>query len=91
MSTYLTGTDQILLNVHEEDKCKEKHCVIHNPSDHVLRDAPTHWREDRRIMERMCEHGIGHPDPDNINMRDVDWIHGCDGCCGSDEGAMKGA
>jgi hypothetical protein len=30
-------------------------------------------------MERICDHGVGHPDPDEF-MADV-WVHGCDGCC----------
>jgi hypothetical protein len=29
-------------------------------------------------MERICSHGVGHPDPDEIN---TDKTHGCDGCC----------
>ncbi len=44
------------------------------------------WRQDRRIMERICKHGIGHPDPDDAAFRkimsgDSDTTHGCDGCC----------
>jgi hypothetical protein len=50
------------------------------------------WRSDRGLMERECEHGIGHPDPDDLDFkrrvghRDVQvlGIHGCDGCCRSD-------
>lgn len=29
-------------------------------------------------MERICPHGVGHPDPDDTNP---DTVHGCDGCC----------
>jgi hypothetical protein len=37
-------------------------------------------------MERVCTHGIGHPDPDHIAFLPKDkrrWesVHGCDGCC----------
>jgi hypothetical protein len=32
-------------------------------------------------MERICEHGIGHPDPDQIMRDEAGWVHGCDGCC----------
>jgi hypothetical protein len=42
-------------------------------------------------MERMCPHGVGHPDPDdpklmNLNSTEhnssyFEYIHGCDGCC----------
>jgi hypothetical protein len=43
-------------------------------------------------MERICPHGVGHPDPDDLAYRisiakkmgkDTKYlgIHGCDGCC----------
>ena len=43
-----------------------------------------HWRIDRYIVERICPHGIGHPDPNQILPTDDDGQHGCDGCCLSD-------
>ena len=85
MEKYVTGTGQPL-KVHEKGQCVGEFCVIHNPSDHPMRDFPTHWRFDRAIMERICPHGIGHPDPDDLafnrsqGVRD-DGTHGCDGCC----------
>jgi len=45
------------------------------------------WRSDRRLMERVCPHGIGHPDPDDVAYRvsrgepATVAVHGCDGCC----------
>ena len=58
-------------------------CPIHSPSKHPLVKASRHWRDDRRIMERICDHGIGHPDPDDekIILRQDAGTHGCDGCC----------
>ena len=82
MNTYITGTGQKLTCVHDESVCEGTHCPIHNLSDHPLRDCPTHWRDDRGLMERICIHGVGHPDPDDINP---DHVHGCDGCCLTDE------
>jgi hypothetical protein len=81
MGWYDTGTGQ-QLRVHNRVDCHDN-CPIHNPSDHALKDRPTHWRDDRGIMERICVHGIGHPDPDDINVRnnDGEGIHSCDGCC----------
>lgn len=33
-------------------------------------------------MERICPHGVGHPDPDEIDLEvNAKGIHGCDGCC----------
>ena len=48
-------------------------------TNHSMRGFPQLWREDRRIMERICPHGVGHPDPDDVLNQDR--VHGCDGCC----------
>ena len=44
-----------------------------------MRDWPQTWRFDGRFTERLCPHGIGHPDPDDT--RAAARTHGCDGCC----------
>lgn len=90
-ATYTTGTGQVLLSVHDPSLCAGRHCTIHNPSDHAMRDFPTHFRTGGIFdikpahMERLCPHGIGHPDPDDAaqwKSRGVDiGVHGCDGCC----------
>ena len=56
-----------LRNVHFPQACDgPRGCAIHNrPTDHALKDAPMVWREDRGILERLCEHRIGHPDHDS--------------------------
>jgi hypothetical protein len=81
-----------LLVTHPSSKCVGHACPVHHPSDHHMVNWPLHWRWDRRIMERICQHGIGHPDPDSI-------AHGlligstdtgncsCDGCCRTGETA----
>lgn len=74
----LENSDETLHGVHPADTCAGDHCTIHNRSDHHMRGWPQHWRDDRALMERICPHGIGHPDPDEINPNT---IHGCDGCC----------
>jgi hypothetical protein len=79
----LEHSDTVITNVHSKNKCSGDFCTVHNMSDHVLRKFPQHWREDRSIMERICDHGVGHPDPDNPwPVDDCRWIHGCCGCCG---------
>ena len=86
LEEYTTGTGQKLM-VHSRERCSKAFpCIIHNPSNHCMRDWKTHWRDDRRLMERICEHGIGHPDPDDLankpaNKREMHAVHGCDGCC----------
>lgn len=69
-----------LVNVHDATKCWGTACVVHNPSEHRLRRWPLYWRNDRGIFERLCVHGIGHPDPDDVAYTG-DGVHGCDGCC----------
>lgn len=77
----LEGGEEIL--AHERDECKGAFCCIHRPSDHHMREWDQHWRQDRGIMERLCPHGIGHPDPDDLAIREGrdPGTHGCDGCC----------
>lgn len=69
---------QRLSNVHDRDKCKGEFCTIHRNSPHHMIEWPQNWRDDTRIMERVCPHGIGHPDPDDPSPHR---IHTCDGCC----------
>ena len=76
-----------LKSVHPARACAARGCAIHNhPSDHPLNDAPLNWRDDRGILERICEHGIGHPDHDSaLYLKSIGLgiqnVHGCDGCC----------
>ena len=91
MEEYTTGTGQRLM-VHGKDDC-HGHCPIHNPSDHNMVDFPTHWRFDIGVMERICKHGVGHPDPDGLaymvekmgKSAEAFGVHGCCGCCLDDE------
>lgn len=78
----LEHTD-IVLNTHRAGDCLGDVCTIHRRSDHNMRSFPQNWRGDRGIMERVCPHGIGHPDPDDITVmaNEAEAVHGCDGCC----------
>ena len=81
----LEHTDHVLVNVHEADACLGEWCTIHNRSEHPMRAFKQHWRADRMLMERICLHGVGHPDPDDCKVTGVNGstesVHGCDGCC----------
>jgi hypothetical protein len=88
--TFTTGTGQKITNVHSKKECEGYHCPIHNPSDHHMMEWPTHWRDDRRLLERICPCGVGHPDPDHLARTERIWgetraraeaVHGCCGCC----------
>jgi hypothetical protein len=82
MEKYVMENTDITLVVHESDMCIGEYCTIHNKSDHSMRSFPQQWRGDRGIMERICPHGIGHPDPDSPwPAESYEWVHGCDGCC----------
>ena len=90
MEKFITGTNQKIM-VHDKDKCQGEYCCIHRPSNHIMKDWPLHWRDDIQIMERICEHGVGHPDPDDLEFRKSQeqdeskhkylGVHGCCGCC----------
>jgi hypothetical protein len=84
-----TGTGQ-LVRYHLSSVCAGHPCPMHNPSDHHMVTWPLHFRADLSIplMERICEHGCGHPDPDSLayvkRRFSATWagVHGCCGCCG---------
>lgn len=78
------------MNVHDRSACVGYACCVHNPSDHHMYGWRQHWREDCQLMERLCRHGVGHPDPDHVayvrrtrgdGAARTHEVHGCDGCC----------
>lgn len=75
-----------LTGVHLREDCKGS-CPLHSPTEHSMSDFTLHFRQDTFMFERICEHGIGHPDPDSLRHIETTtgstaWgIHGCDGCC----------
>ena len=86
----LTFNDERIgkVRLHKAKHCTAGPCCIHSPSDHRLKDADMILRLDRNaLVERVCEHGIGHSDPDSVAFLMValgikdDGTHGCDGCC----------
>lgn len=81
-NTWTLVGGQVLVGVHQSDKCFKQYCTIHNFSDHHMVDWPQNWRPGwiGGYMERICPHGIAHPDPDEINIEGIA-THGCDGCC----------
>lgn len=88
MELYITGTGQ-RIRVHDRNPECDAGCVIHAPTD-PHQDWPTHWRFDRGIMERICPHGVGHPDKDGLafigralgkERAEAEAVHGCCGCC----------
>lgn len=76
------------LRIHKKKDCAGEYCPFHNPSDHKMADWPINIRLDRHaLVERICKHGVGHPDPDSLDWlerrgfkRSVEATHGCCGC-----------
>lgn len=82
MRAELEHSEIWLHQVHSADSCAGGPCAIHNRTDHAMRRYPQHWREDLHIIERICRHGVGHPDPDMpYPPGSPERVHGCDGCC----------
>lgn len=78
----LEHCDGVALLAHPPGTCYGEYCTLHNRSDHSMRSFPQLWRTDwGGFMERICPHGIGHPDPDELNVETYVLGHGCDGCC----------
>ncbi|KQO98893.1 hypothetical protein [Leifsonia sp. Leaf264] len=87
-----TGFGSGVLRTHARSQCSGTPCCLHAPSDHPLTGSPMSWLDDRMMMERICEHGIHHPDPDDLDYKrrvlnpalylagDYE-THDCDGCC----------
>ena len=91
---FIDGYGQFVGNLHPASACADRDsCVIHRQSDHNMRAFQLRWRTAQVYdikpshFERICPHGIGHPDPDDMGYwRSVGeesmGVHGCDGCCG---------
>jgi len=71
-----------IYKTHDSRACFPNPCCVHRVSNHHMKDWPQNYREDIGVTERICPHGVGHPDPDQPYPADsAKWIHGCDGCC----------
>lgn len=60
---FLLEADQIVEGVHPQDWCSGK-CVIHNPSDHWMREYTLSFDKKYKAFVRTCKHGYDHQDPD---------------------------
>lgn len=87
-SATLVGGERV--RAHPAAQCAGQVCCVHAPSTHIMSNFPQHWRDDAGKMERVCPHGIGHPDPDELDFVKrtrgfeemiILSMHGCDGCC----------
>ena len=79
---------EILTNVHRSGNCQSPPCSIHSPSRHHMRTWPLHMDHTSGFMERLCEHGLPHLDPDSA-AQFPDAVHLCDGCCDQDNAVVR--
>ena len=81
-----------ITRVHSVKDCSGEYCIVHNPSPKAIAMGELNWRPDRGLFfERVCEHGVGHPDPDHMaHLKtlvdrglldqahvDAEGVHGC--------------
>jgi hypothetical protein len=79
VATKTVGWFKTLKAVHQPETCAGQDCVLHNPSSHDMLDRPMVWRQDTGVMERTCEHGVGHPDPDHMSyVKSLTPEHDCE-------------
>lgn len=89
-SDALLPDGSVLTRVHPATQCAGTTCWIHTPTEHAMRDWPINLRTDRGFLfvERICQHGIGHPDPDQVEFLRARFgaegasAHLAHGCCG---------
>lgn len=84
--TYMMVHGIPMSNVHSDTACEGRRCIVHRQTHHTMEGWPMIFRADRFLWERVCEHGVGHPDPDQFDYweltgRTYEAVHGCDGCC----------
>ena len=79
-----------VVNIHDPHYCLGQRCVFHRPSLHSMLLWPINIRSCAfdsvpGLVERLCPHGVGHPDPDSAAYFERSGTdastHGCDGCC----------
>lgn len=83
--------EDFLPHIHPQWVCEgDAPCTFHSPSEHRMRDWDVKIRFDRFDLrtDRICPHGIEHPDPDSLSFIEralgtgaEAGVHDCDGCC----------
>lgn len=81
--TWQVSPTRIFRNVHLKRDCRDRtQCVFHGPRHHMSAWPMVHRLTRGDYWERICRHGVGHPDPNT--PKNAAWaggVHGCDGCC----------
>jgi len=84
---FVTDTGVTMYNVHTHEACEGEFCVIHRPAPGPWDTWDTHWREDWKLMVRICPHDVHHVAIEErlrmplLGMLSEDHPAGCDCPC----------
>lgn len=59
----IADSDQVVKNIHPTGQCSGA-CVVHRPTDHLMRKLELSFDTERAAFQRTCLHGFTHQDPD---------------------------
>lgn len=91
MDSFL-NPDGVKWTIHGKEGCNGKPCAFHNPTNHHMNSWPLDLNKEKNLLfERVCKHGVRHPDPDSYNYlsslepsKSAELMnHDCDNCCKS--------
>jgi hypothetical protein len=69
-SIWRSDMSHTAIAIHPPSRCEGYQRPWHNPSDHHMNTWVRRTRMDRHnLMERVCSHEVGHPDPDCRSSR----------------------
>lgn len=78
----LTGSRQVLVNVHQQGQCVGFWCTIHRPMPGPWENWPMRF-VGNLVMVRICPHEVAHPAVEDVINFLTYPDHDCDGCeCG---------
>lgn len=74
---------QVLVDIHSINLCASYACSIHHPSQHLMVGMLQVYDFDKKLMQRVCNHGVKHPDPDDraLHLRSKDGFDLSHTCC----------
>jgi hypothetical protein len=85
MSLLLSRRPTSITDPDDHAACEGRGCSRDHPSAHHMQTWPLVWRRYYGYCDRICPHGIGHPDPDDVvglqSVGGASAAHSCDGCC----------
>lgn len=83
LEQWLLPDGQLLTRTHPAGSCQGANCVLHRPLIGPWSTWFLTWRDTEGFFERVCECGIGHPDPSQFDQwrRTGQMFRMLHGCC----------